>query len=70
MNTNTCKIGISIRWLHNADMLKLQEKQAELNMKMKRVENEKRQLERITKLHKQAREELDKKQNQATISVG
>lgn len=38
MNNNTCGIGLRVRWLHNADLLKLEEKQSDLAKKIREVE--------------------------------
>lgn len=60
MNNNTCAIGLRIRWLHNADVIRLEEKQADLAKKIKALERDKSQYERIVKMHKQLQQELDK----------
>jgi uncharacterized protein YlxW (UPF0749 family) len=60
MNNNTCAIGLRIRWLHNADLIRLEEKQADLAKKIKALERDKSQYERIVKMHKQLQQELDK----------
>jgi hypothetical protein len=53
MNNNTCAIGLRIRWLHNADLIRLEEKQADLAKKIKALERDKSQYERIVKMHNQ-----------------
>ena len=60
MNNNTCAIGLRVRWLHNADVLKLEEKQADLAKKVHLLDREKSQLDRIVKLHRSIQEELDR----------
>ena len=60
MNNNTCAIGLRIRWLHNADVMRLEEKQTDLAKKVHLLDKEKSQLERIIKMHKQLQEELDR----------
>jgi hypothetical protein len=53
MNNNTCAIGLRVRWLHNADVVRLEEKQADLSKKVKALERDKSQYDRIVKMHKQ-----------------
>jgi len=60
MNNNTCAIGLRIRWVHNADVLRLSEKQAELAQKFHKMNREKTQLEKIMKMHKEMQEEVDR----------
>ena len=52
MNNNTCAIGLKVRWVHNPDIVRLEEKQGDLAKKVKTLEREKSQLERIIKMHR------------------
>lgn len=68
MKCKTCVIGLRVRWLHNADMLKLQEKQADYAKKEKAHENRIKMQMNLKKLSSQAQERLDELQNEVIVS--